>query len=405
MPTEYKLATKKPQLLILIFLIAYPAIGALMFTPALPLIIKEFQISDGVGQLTMILFLVGYAVGQLLYGPIANRYGRKIAIYLGVALAIIGEIFTILSGFFHFFPLLLIGRLITALGSSVGLALTFTIINDFYYQDQARRVVPYVVLSFAVLPFIAMMVAGFLVKFFGWESPFYFFLFYTFLIYFLCRKLPETSLHLDPLALKISHIKKRYRHTFTDRRLLLYAILMGHVAAILYLVAATAPLIMINELGISSALYGVVSLIISVGYVLGNIIAAELASFFSSRGVMRIGFGIVAVATFPFILTFLNGVINLYTFYLPFFFVYLGLPLIFSNAATLALADFHDRSTASATMSFINMAHAVVAVFLISLFEGHESKSLPISLAIVCLSMFFFFFLTNRLSPDLKGKR
>ena len=93
----------------------FASISAVLFTPALPEIAKVLGVSDGQVQATMTLFLLGYAFGNLPYGPIAKRFGRKPAIYLGVLIAILGSLLTVWAGRNHFFSLFLLGRVILKL--------------------------------------------------------------------------------------------------------------------------------------------------------------------------------------------------------------------------------------------------------------------------------------------------
>src|SRR3990167_10634613 len=93
----YRLDVKKPHLLTLMFLSAFASMGAVLMMPALPEISAHFGTHTSTTQLTVTCFLLGYAVGQLIYGPLANRYGRKKAIYIGIVIATLGSIFSIIS--------------------------------------------------------------------------------------------------------------------------------------------------------------------------------------------------------------------------------------------------------------------------------------------------------------------
>ncbi len=175
MENIYRLNVKEPKLVCLIILSAFASMGAVLMTPALPEIVRYFHITQGKAQLTVTLFLVGYAFGQLIYGPLANRYGRKPAFYVGIGVATLGSIFSILSSPTHSFELLLFGRLCEALGSSVGLVISFTIISDFYYPDQSRRIMSYMMMAFAIVPGVAVFLGGFIAQYLNWESCFYFY--------------------------------------------------------------------------------------------------------------------------------------------------------------------------------------------------------------------------------------
>src|SRR3990167_443019 len=166
----YKLTSKKPHIISLMLLSAFAAMGAIIMTPALPTIATFFGKSVGTTQFAVTSFLLGYAIGQLIYGPLANRYGRKIALYIGIAIATLGSVFSILSSPIESFSLLITGRLLEALGSSAGLAISFAMINDYYFEEQARKMTGLLMLAFAIVPGVATAVGGILVQYLGWRA-------------------------------------------------------------------------------------------------------------------------------------------------------------------------------------------------------------------------------------------
>jgi DHA1 family bicyclomycin/chloramphenicol resistance-like MFS transporter len=127
----------------LLLLISFASVNAVLFTPALPNIAQFFGINEDVAQQTMTWFLVGYAFGQLLYGPLANRFGRKPALYMGISLQMYSSLLCVLAGYTHTFWLLAIGRFLLALGSGVGLKMTFTLVNECYEPKIASQKISY----------------------------------------------------------------------------------------------------------------------------------------------------------------------------------------------------------------------------------------------------------------------
>src|ERR1700722_395130 len=115
----------KPSFFTLLLMISFASVNAVLFAPALPDIARYFSISDNTAQQTMTWFLVGYALGQLIYSPFANRFGRKPALYIGISLQIISSLLCVLSGAIHEYWLLVLGRFFLALGAGVGLKMTF----------------------------------------------------------------------------------------------------------------------------------------------------------------------------------------------------------------------------------------------------------------------------------------
>lgn len=386
----YRLKTKKPSIVILIKLISSASIGAVLFTPGLPAIIRDFQVSRGMGQFTLTIFIIGYALGQLLYAPLANRWGRKPAIYIGMTIGIIGSFLAAISGLLESFSLLLWARFIMAIGTSVGLVLTFTIINDFFYAHQARKVVPYVSLAFAVIPFIGVTIGGFLVHSFGWESCFYFLMGYNLFILLMCMRLPETTSVFDKSATKFSTVGKGYFKAFKNQRLVVFSTLFGLTSMGIYLFAASAPLIVINQLKISPDEYGILNLYVAAAYLIGNLVAARLSKYIKPYPTIAVGYSILSFGILSLAGCFFLGHVNLYTVYIPFCIIYLGIPISFSNLAVLATSEYEDRPTASAVMNFIGMSLSVIGVLIIGALPTPLTTTLP---AILLINITLYFFL------------
>ena len=129
---EYKLNTKKPPLISLILLISFPSVAGVLISAALPAISDFYSQTDANTKHLITFFIIGYAVGQLLYSPLANRLGRKKAIYIGIAIFLMSCLLSIWAIYLPSIKLLLISRFLMALGSSVGMVMTFTIINDYF---------------------------------------------------------------------------------------------------------------------------------------------------------------------------------------------------------------------------------------------------------------------------------
>jgi MFS family permease len=143
---------REPSLLTLLLLVSYPSVGAVLFTPALPAIAQFFAISSSIAQLTITLFLIGYAVGQLPYGPLSNKVGRKPALYIGLSISVFGALLCAVAGLLAQFWLLILARIITALGASVGLMMALTIISDYYQPEAARKKFSFIIMAFAIAP-------------------------------------------------------------------------------------------------------------------------------------------------------------------------------------------------------------------------------------------------------------
>lgn len=386
-PYPYRLKQKEPHILILIVMSSFAAMGAVIFTPSLPEIAQYFHISQGRSQLAVTLFLLGYALGQLIYGPLANRLGRKSAFYVGICIATLGSIISILSTPFNSFIFLIFGRMLEALGSSAGLVIAFTIINDYYYPEQARRIVAYLMLAFAVVPGVATFIGGMLVVYFNWVSCFYFLLIYGLLLIIPVSRLAETAATLNKQALHFHYLKQNYSIAFKNKLLRNTAFFFGLTSMCIFIYAANAPFIAIHYLKISPAKYGVMGLIPFMGTALGSIFSACLSSILSAKKLMKLGLSIEIIASILLAILFYLGFVNLLVLILCCFVFMFGGCLIVANGASIATSTLEDKAHASAVMNFINVGMPVCGTFIMAVIPGSPIVKLPIGFLLATFIM------------------
>ncbi len=357
----------KPSFLLLFMLIAFASINAVLFTPALPIIGQYFAVGENIVGLTISLFLVGYTIGQLFYGPLANRYGRKVALYIGIIMQIFACFICVLSAPLHSFYLFLIGRCFMALGSGVGLKMSFTLVADTYEQTEATKRIAKLIVAFAVMPGLGVTIGGYLVQHISWQSCFYFLAIYGLILLFGVSRMAETAKSLDKEALKLRKIFSKYLETLKNTRLITCGLLMGCGTAIIYLFAALAPFISINTMRLSPSAYGLWSFLPPMGTFLGSTIASYCAKRVSPQKAIVIGLIFMALGITVLMTAFLLHYLWPIVLFAPMVVIYTGSGIVYANASGLAMASSEDKSSASAMMSFLNMGTATIWVLLLPL--------------------------------------
>lgn len=373
-----KTRSTEPQLFILLLLASFASVSAVLYTPALPEMAKSLRISDSQAQLSMTAFLIGYAIGNLPYGPFSNRYGRKPTIYVGILLAIVGTLLILLAGALQVFGVLILGRFIAGLGSSVGLKITFTMIGDVYSSTNATKKISYVMLSFAIAPGLAIALGGQLTSQWGWESCFYFLAAYSAFLFLLSLLLPETSQEKDLEALNCTKIASGLLKKLKNKQLVTCAVIMGCATSFVYLFASEAPFIGINTIGLHADTYGFLNFIPPLGMIVGSFLALQLAGKRGILSIMMLGMWIALMGTAVMLGLFLMDVVNSWSLFFPMPFIYIGLSLIFPNVSGLAMSGAKNKSNASAVMNFINMGISVVALLAIESLPTHQAYVLPL---------------------------
>jgi DHA1 family bicyclomycin/chloramphenicol resistance-like MFS transporter len=356
---------KEPSVFVLLLLVSYAAVLAVLFTPALPSIAKHFQISTETTQLTITLFLLGYALGQLPYGPLSNRFGRKKTLYAGLILSIFGSLLCAMAGVIDQFWLLVLGRIASAFGASVGLMMTYTIMSDFYEPRVARQKLAYVMLSFAITPNASAALGGYLTQHFGWQTTFYAEAVYGAILLHLCKQLPETCTQIDPTPLSLKSIVFGYLRCLRNFKLVLCGMLQGCCTSFVYVFAALAPFIAIHTLGLTPGTYGLWNLAAAAGMLVGCFIARKTSHRISPLRSILLGLAILLVGSAAMLLAFLSGNLNVRTLFLPFSLINMGLMFPYINCAIIATSEVKNRASASALLSFLNIAMCVVTVLAI----------------------------------------
>lgn len=351
----------------LLLLISFASVNAVLFTPALPNIADFFGIGEDSAQQTITWFLVGYALGQLVYGPIANRFGRKPALYVGISIQIISSLLCVLAGTLHEYWLLVIARFMLALGSGVGLKMTFTLVNECYEPKVASQKISYLMLAFAITPGLGVALGGILNTYYGWTSCFYAGAIYGLILLLFATRLPETHKILSMNALKIDYLLHSYSSQFKDLQLITGGLLMGCSTCFVYVFAAIAPFIAINIFGLNSSEYGLANILPAIGLILGSLAGARLAKKYPLKLIIYAGILLASFGTIVMFAAMFMHLTILYSLFLPMIIIYFGLCFILANASTIAMSHVTDKAHGSAVMNFINMGLATLVMLGTSL--------------------------------------
>lgn len=376
----------EPSFLTLLLMISFAVGNAVLITPALPAITNYFGVTDAITQYVITWYLVGYAIGQLFYGPLANRFGRKPTLYMGVGLQIVSSFICVLAALLHQYPLLVFGRFTLALGAGVGLKMAFTIVNEFYEPKVVSQKVSYLMMAFAITPGVSMAIGGILNDKLGWISCLYASAVYGLLLFPLLTKLPETQLVLDQNALKIKHLLHSYVEQFKNIQLFCGGILMGLTTCFIYVFATIAPFVAIDLLKMSSQSYGIASLLPSLGYVIGGILSAQLAKKYPLTTTIKIGIVIIILGILLMYATTMANLSALFSLFIPVSFIYFGESLIYPNVSAIAMSAVTDKSHASAVMNFLTIGLPTIAILTIGLFSIN-TMLIPMIFTVLCVAV------------------
>ena len=153
---------------ILLSYVSIASTESAILTPAFPEIQAAFNLNNGALSSLMTLFLLGYVLCQLAFGPLANRFGRLNCLRIGFTINLLGLALGWFAGLTQHYDLLLASRLITALGGAVGLSGSFTLIHELMDETEAKGALSFLVLSFMLGIGLGVFVGGVITEKFGW---------------------------------------------------------------------------------------------------------------------------------------------------------------------------------------------------------------------------------------------
>lgn len=376
-------ATSKFNLIWLLSYISIASVSAAIITPALPEIQSHFALSLGTVEWIISAFLIGYVVGQLIYGPLANQFGRLKALRIGLTINIFGVIICLMALAVNAYWLLIIGRLITALGAASGLACTFMLINEWLPESQRKTAMAYSVLSFALGVGIAVMLGGLITEYWHWQGCFLFLLVHGLVMLWGTCVFSETLVTSKPIHAVT--IFRDYSAALSSSKLVVFSLVVGCCSAISYCFSAAGPQIAKNLLKLSAAQYGYWNGLNIVGMLLGGLFVKQLLARFSVNTIIAIGFiGIALGISNLFIIWGIASQSALW-FFLTTASLYLFSSLLFSGGSLVASNALTDKASASAMMSFVNMCFATLCVILMGYLVTNPLLGFVIILCLIWL--------------------
>ncbi|MHB1221554.1 MAG: MFS transporter, partial [Gammaproteobacteria bacterium] len=293
---------------------------------------------------------------------------------------------------------LIFGRFLLALGSGVGLKMTFTMVNELYEPQQASRLLSYLIIAFAIMPGLSVALGGILITHFDWSSTFYACALYGIFLLVLVTRLTETKTQLDLNAFKISYLIKGYTTQFKNVGLIIGGLIIGGATCCLYAFSTLAPFIAIQKLQMPAIDYGLASLLPALGLLIGSLFSASLIKTFSSSRIIYLGIFISLVGGVAMLLLTHLKISAVYSIFLPAMFSYSGLSLVFANTSGVAMQYATDKANASAVMNFINIGFAMVVMLVVGKLDI-EIYLLPILFLSICGLMAFL--MRYLIQPDI----
>lgn len=381
------------------FLVTVSALGSFvndMYTPALPAMCRFFGCQVSVAQLGLTMGMVGLGLGQILLGPISDRYGRKPVLIGSVILFIVAAIASIFSPNIHVFN---ISRLFQGLGASGGYFLARTIPADLYSGRALARLMAITGAINGVAPASAPVIGGVTADAWGWKGVFLVLAAFALVILAISplvkESLPPSRRTTGPWWKSL----RGYGALLRDRPFIIHICYKGFALGILFAYLSAAPFILQDHYGLSQTRYGLVIGFNSIFVAAGAMLAMR---FHPLKRAARTGAIILAVGTAAQAYA-LWTIHSLWVFEICMWVMLFGLGLIFTTTNTLAMSEGSSRAgEASALLGLAGYVIGAIVAPLVGL--GDVMHSCAIAFVILTLLTLLCSRHSKRLAPDLGNK-
>jgi MFS transporter, DHA1 family, multidrug resistance protein len=394
---------KRPLLILILGLLS--AIGPFsidMYLPGFPVIATSLHTTVDRVAYSLSSFFIGLCAGQLLVGPLLDRFGRKKPLCIGLVLYILASIGCSFSASVE---ALIAFRFVQALGCCVGMVAPSAIVRDIFPVEENAKIFSLLILILGVSPILAPTVGSYVVAAFGWPMVFRVLAVVTALILgAVILWLPESKKEDPSISLRPKPILSGFARVAKEPQFTTYAFAGAIASAGLFAYLAGSPFIFMELYDVSEQQYGWIFALIAAGLIGSSQLNNVLLKQFSSAQIIRAVLLTQSLLGLLLAVGVLSGVLGLYG---TIFFMFLFLScqgFTFPNSAALAMAPFTTGAgSASALMGALQMAFGAIASALVGVFFNGTGVPMVFIMAL-CSVLGLIVLLTGRKRIEYKEK-
>ena len=336
-----------------------------MYQPALPSIATSLNITTAQVQLTLTVYLASFAIGQLIYGPLSDHFGRRRTLLLGLAIFVAGAIACALA---TSAAVLIAARVLQGLGACAGPALGRAMIRDLYGAKGSAKAMAFVASALSIAPAIAPVFGGYIAGAAGWP-----WIFATLalvgmgMFVFVLLRVPETNPYVSRGTFRFVSMLGSYLQLAKSRRYLGYLAIAAVPVAGSLTFQTAAPFIIVGELGVHPSEFGLLMVSLTAAYFVGTLVANRLAVHAAVNRSIMLGSALLLVGAALQMAFALNLSLSIWSVLAPQMIWLMAMGIVMPNAMAGAVAPFPMMAGAAASLQgFAMMAAGALSSLVLS---------------------------------------
>ncbi|MHA1571931.1 MAG: multidrug effflux MFS transporter, partial [Alphaproteobacteria bacterium] len=327
-------------------------------------------------QLTLSVYMIGFAISQMIYGPLSDRYGRRPMILTGIA---VFGIASLASTGTTTIEQLLFWRFVQALGAASGVVLGRAVVRDVFGRHDSARMLAYVMTAMALAPLLAPILGGVLADAFGWRATFWALLGYAVIAFgAIVWLLPESNKTLSPTASAPRAILATYGTMLRHREYMGYVLTMTLLFSGLFAYISGSSFVLITVMDLTPKAFGLAFGASALGYGAGSQISGRMVHRLGIERLCLWGSVLAALSGITMAVLALAGMATPIAVVAPMVGVMLGIGMASPGAAAGAAGPFPNAAGAAASLlGFIQFSVAAIAGVAVG--RWHENSAVPMA--------------------------
>jgi len=358
-----------------------------MYLPAFPEIAAALHTSTARVSLSLASYFAGLVAEQLFYGPLLDRFGRKLPLYAGMILFIVASVLCLCSRTVEWLIAL---RFVQALGGCAAQVAAMAMVRDFFPVQETAKIISLLILILSASPLLAPSVGVFVAVHLGWQWVFIVLLLFVVLMLAVCWCwLPQGHKPDATVSLRLRPIFHNYATVLKEPQFITYSLSGAFAFSGLLVYVASSPIIFMEVFHVSPEKFGAIFAGLAVGFIGSNQVNVFLLRKFSSEQIFRATLMVECPVALLFLVGTMCGWFGLPATLVLLFISLSSLGLAYPNAAALALVPF-DRNigSASAMLGFLQIGVSGLASASIGIFNSHTM--MPVTLVLATTSWIGF---------------
>ncbi len=358
---------------------AFAPLSIDMYLPSMPLLEKVFNATTAQVQITLVTFLLGFALGQAIYGPLTDRFGRKPPLYFSLALFVFASAACALSTSIN---ALAVFRLLQAIGACGGAVVSRAMVRDLFPPVDLRRIFSMLVLVLGVSPMISPFIGGYLLVWFGWKS-----IFVTqaslgaAMLVAMHFRLAESLAPENARPLNMDHVVSTYLHLLRDRTFLGASLVCGFSSAGMFAYIASAPFVFINLYKLPPQQFGWLFGFIAAGLIGASQVNGRMSHKIAIWRVLRVANLVQLGSGFAVLATAATGFGGMAGIFAPVFVYMCATGFVFPNGSAIAMMRHGNMAgTASALLGTNQFVIAAGTTIVLGVIDN--SSAMPMAIVI-----------------------